>query len=310
MSNGVKDRWEKAEIILSPVGGLLTAVAVALIGFQLNARQSEDTKAKFYADLMGKREEADTSLRKDMFNSAIKTFVESSPQTLDKEVLDLELLAYNFHESIDLGPLFKDVYRRVVEGDTSGQKRKKYEGRLEQLAKDVIARQLTALEAEGKLDADIYFEKDTPVTLEGEVKPDGLVVIETSLPKLEQSTKNDQESQVVAPQRDFKLTALSVNSERKEIRVLLEVRSPEQRDATAVDSVFTVGFCDLPMIDNIRLPDGYRCAIVMRSFEQAVARITLVYFPASRAALKDKPYYNEVMYEVMGVKESSKLRKQ
>jgi len=304
-----KDRWEKAEIILSPVGGLLTAVAVALIGFQLNARQSEDTKAKFYADLMGKREEADTSLRKDMFNSAIKTFVESSPQTLDKEVLDLELLAYNFHESIDLGPLFKDVYRRVVEGDTSGQKRKKYEGRLEQLAKDVIARQLTALEAEGKLDADIYFEKDTPVTLEGEVKPDGLVVIETSLPKLEQSTKNDQESQLIAPQRDFKLTALSVNSERKEIRVQLEVRSPEQRDATAVDSVFTVGFCDLPMIDNIRLPDGYRCAIVLRSFEQAVARITLVYFPASHAALKDKPYYNEVMYELMGVKESARLKR-
>jgi len=310
VSSGTKDRWEKAEIILSPVGGLLTAVAVALIGFQLNARQSEDTKAKFYADLMGKREEADTSLRKDMFNSAIKTFVESSPQTLDKEVLDLELLAYNFHESIDLGPLFKDVYRRVVEGDTSGQKRKKYEGRLEQLAKDVIARQLTALEAEGKLDADIYFENNTPVTLEGEVKPDGLVVIETSLPKLEQSTKNDPESQVVAPQRDFKLTALSVNSERKEIRVQLEVRSPEQRDATAVDSVFTVGFCDLPMIDNIRLPDGYRCAIVMRSFEQAVARITLVYFPASRAALKDKPYYNEVMYELMGVKESARLKKQ
>ena len=310
MSSGTKDRWEKAEIILSPVGGLLTAVAVALIGFQLNARQSEDTKAKFYADLMGKREEADTSLRKDMFNSAIKTFVESSPQTLDKEVLDLELLAYNFHESIDLGPLFKDVYRRVVEGDTSGQKRKKYEGRLEQLAKDVIARQLTALEAEGKLDADIYFEKDTPVTLEGEVKPDGLVVIETSLPKLEKSTKNEQESELIAPERDFKLTVLSVNSERKEIRVQLEVRSPEQRDATAVDSVFTVGFCDLPMIDNIRLPDGYRCAIVMRSFEQAVARITLVYFPASRAALKDKPYYNEVMYELMGVKDSARLKKQ
>ena len=66
MSSGIKDGWDKAQIILSPVGGLLTAVAVALIGFQLNARQAEDTKAKFYADLMGKREEADTSLRKDM----------------------------------------------------------------------------------------------------------------------------------------------------------------------------------------------------------------------------------------------------
>jgi hypothetical protein len=310
VSTGIKDGWDKAQIILSPVGGLLTAVAVAMIGFQLNARQAEDTKAKFYADLMGKREEADTSLRKDMFNSAIKTFAEANPQTLDKEVLDLELLAYNFHESIDLGPLFKDVYRRVIEGDTSGQKRKKYEGRLEQLAKDVIARQLTSLEAEGKLDADVYFENSTPVTLEGEVKPDGLVVIDTSLPKLEQSTKNDQESESIAPQRDFKLTVISVDSVRKELRAQLEVRSPKQRDATAVDSVFTVGFCDLPMIDNIRLPDGYRCAIVLRSFEQAVARITLVYFPASHAALKDKPYYNEVMYELMGVKDSARVKKQ
>src|SRR5262245_36665112 len=197
---------------------------------------------------MGKREEADTSLRKDMFNSAIKTFAESNPQTLDREVLDLELLAYNFHESIDLGPLFKDVYRRVEEDDASGKKGGKYGDRLERLAKDVIDRQLTTLEPQGKLDADVYFEGSSPVTLEGKVEPDGVVVIDGSLPKLEQPIKNRQEPEI-APQRDFKLTALRVNSERKEIRVELEVRDPQQRDATAIYSVFWVGFSDFPMID-------------------------------------------------------------
>jgi len=80
------------------VGGLLTALAVAWIGYSLNIHQSDDTSVRLYADLMGRREEADTSLRKDMFNSAIKTFVDSNPVTLEREVLDLELLAYNFNE--------------------------------------------------------------------------------------------------------------------------------------------------------------------------------------------------------------------
>lgn len=298
MSNGSKDGWEKTDIILKPLGGLLTAMAVAWIGYQLNAHQSDEINVRLYADLMGRREEADTSLRKDMFNSAIKTFVDANPVTLEKEVLNLELLAYNFHESIDLGPIFKDVYRRVLGPQASPRDRERYRDRLERLAREVIDREIPALEAEGKLDADLSFE---------DVKPEGLVIMEGSLPE-QQTTGGKRES--IAPRRDFTVTVLRVDQEKREMRVELEVRTPQQgddsepgkRNADYLHSTFWVGFSDFPMIDNTRLPEGYRCAIVMRSFDELGAKLTLVYFPTSRAALKDKPYYDEVMDDLLRAK--------
>ena len=297
MSNEPKGRWEKADIILKPVGGLLTAVAVAWIGYSLNVRQSEETNVRLYADLMGRREEADTSLRKDMFNSAIKTFVDSKPVTLEKEVLSLELLAYNFHESIDLGPIFKDVYRRILGPQTPAKEKEKYRDRVERLAKEVIDREIPALEVEGKLDGDFSFE---------EVKAEGYTVIDGSLPERPAELEK-QES--ISPKRNFKVTVLRVNTERRELRVDLEVRTPQQggvkepgkRHANYVHSTFWVGFSDFPMIDNTRLTEGYRCAIVLRSFDVdgKNAKITLVCFPTSRAALKDKPYYDEVMDDLL-----------
>ena len=71
-----KDWWDKAAIILHPVGGLLAALAVAGLGFFgsqfLEKRQAEETRARFYSELISKREEADSALRKDMFMSIIQ----------------------------------------------------------------------------------------------------------------------------------------------------------------------------------------------------------------------------------------------
>ena len=205
MSNGAKDRWEKADILLKPLGGLLTAVVVAVIGYNLNVHQADETNVRLYADLMGRREEADTSLRKEMFNSAIRTFVDSKPVTLEKEVLDLELLAYNFHESIDLGPIFKDVYRRILDPHTPVKEKEKYRDRVERLAKEVIDREIPALEAEGKLDADFSFE---------DVIPGGLTVIDGSLPERPAEAGRQE---LIAPKRDFKVTVLRISPERREM---------------------------------------------------------------------------------------------
>jgi hypothetical protein len=295
VSGEPKDTWDKAAIILAPVGGLLTALAVAWIGYTLNLRQGDETNVRLYADLMGKREDADTNLRKEMFNSAIRTFVESKPVALDKEVLDLELLAYNFHESIDLGPLFKDVYRRILSPQTTPADKDRYRDRVERLAQEVIDREIPALEAGGKLDTDFAFE---------DVKPEGLTVVDGSLPERSADSQHDKP---LVPKRDFKVTVLRVDRNRREMRVEVEVRTPQPvgvdgngtKDADYVHSTFWVGFSDFPMIDNTRLTEGYRCAIVLRSFDEVGARMTLVYFPTSRAALKDKPYYDEVMDDLL-----------
>src|SRR5262245_14610825 len=122
--NHPKDTWDIVHIVLEPVGGLLTALAVVCIGFltnrALNHRQEADAKQRLYSELMSRREDSESALRKDMFGSIITTFLSNqkaripSPEAeLENKVLNLELLAYNFHESLNLTPLFYHLQRAI-----------------------------------------------------------------------------------------------------------------------------------------------------------------------------------------------------
>jgi len=71
-----------------------------------------------------------------MFNAIIKAFLESKssenkPENR-KEVLALELIAYNFHDVIDLGPLFKHVEENIQ--NNPEDERKILQKRLEKVA--------------------------------------------------------------------------------------------------------------------------------------------------------------------------------
>jgi len=75
MPDKPKDGWDKMAVLLHPLGGLLTAIAVTTVGIMgsqvLNHRQAIDTNARLYSELMSRREESESSLRKDMFVSII-----------------------------------------------------------------------------------------------------------------------------------------------------------------------------------------------------------------------------------------------
>ena len=76
--------------------------------------QTQETNARLYSELTSRREESESALRKDMFTSIIKSFLRSGQQaTLEQKVLNLELLVYNFHESLNLKPLFLHIQRQV-----------------------------------------------------------------------------------------------------------------------------------------------------------------------------------------------------
>lgn len=55
MSDETPTRWEKLDVILKPVGGLLTALAVTLVGIvgsqALERRETENTNSRLYAEL-------------------------------------------------------------------------------------------------------------------------------------------------------------------------------------------------------------------------------------------------------------------
>src|SRR5512138_1493499 len=112
-----RDFWDKLQIVMQPIGGLLTALTIALVSYvgsnYLSARQNNESKISLYTQLMSSREQSESALRKDMFNSILSTILKETHST-DENILQLELLAYNFHESLDLMPLFLYMERQIV----------------------------------------------------------------------------------------------------------------------------------------------------------------------------------------------------
>jgi hypothetical protein len=294
-----KDWWERVDIILKPVGGALTAIAVGLVGYfgtqSLNRTQAQDTDVRLYAQLMSQREDAETSLRQNMFNSIIGTFLKPKTVGVKEKVLNLELLSYNFHEALDLAPLFQDVYRELDDSPASPAT-DNLKRRLERAADEVKTKQIATLEDAG-------LKQDMTLDLrELGQKPEGIKLIDGALT----SRLMDSDGVTPLPDSHFKVEALLVDQKKRQIRIKLEVKTPQKKTSASSEnqndttySVFWISPFDFPMINNTRLPYGQRCAIVLRRFGNPMAQLTLVTFPGSRASLKEKPFFDEAMRELL-----------
>ena len=277
-----KDFWDKIAILLHPVGGLLTAIAVAFVGIEgsqlLERRQSLDTNARLYSELMSRREEAESSLRKDMLVSIIAQYLRPGSGELDDKVLNLELLAYNFHDSLDLRPLFFDLQRKLR--TSKDDDRAELQQRIQGVAKEITAKQLFALEGHGRsfrrnVDLDALKAARAGIELDGE-----------------RLTIGDTSCQV-------NLRVLAADLEQQQLRVRLEVPAPPDRPELAdTRATFDVSYFDFPMIDNTRLANGLRCAVTLSNFSEAGADLATVCFPGEYASLKDRPYYDEVIQKL------------
>lgn len=310
MANGTKSGWEIAEIILAPVGGLMTALAVAVVGFYgtryLNSQQEMDTKQRVYAQLMSQREESDVTLRKDMFNSILGSFLKSTPGPQreaqpQQDVLKLELLAYNFHDSLDLGPLFKQVYRQL---DSEGKRNLPYLERLQKVAAVVTSKQISALKEPGNaLERSIDLQDFSQ-------HPEGITIYDGSMKIPPPDSLAATAGHLDYQPRRLVLDLVKADRRTKEIQVRLRVSAPGSIDITEnpeVDKTFWVGFFDFPMIDNTRLSHDHRCAVILNEFDpdSNFAEVTVVYFPGDRASLKEKPYYDEILHSLRRAEESS-----
>jgi hypothetical protein len=143
-----KDKWDKLEIILNPIGGLFTGLAIAALGYfgsaALEERQTNEINMRLYSELMNQREEAENKLRSDMFKQIFDSFLAKSEKeqnstnddeielqdvdtfekaidksrkllkVVDEEMLRIELLTRNFHESIDIKPIFYDILFKTL----------------------------------------------------------------------------------------------------------------------------------------------------------------------------------------------------
>jgi hypothetical protein len=298
-----RDGWDKAAIVLQPVGGLLTAVAVAVLGFWTSSwlrdrearesalrerMQTSETNARLYSELISKREESESALRKDMFTSIINSFLGGGAGNLDQKVLNLELLVYNFHESLNLKPLFLHLARQVRESP----QRAEYLSRLNRVAEEVTKKQMLVIEEGGAaFDASVDGKS---LSLLG---PDG----ESQLPYLARDLVADGVA------RNFKLEVLGFDKVNEQVEFRVTVRTAEPTGAETISTEFWTGHFDFPMIDNTRLPHDQRLAVVLNNFDAADGRadVTLVYFPGKYAGLREKPYYDEVLAKLLAASKAT-----
>ena len=312
--------------IVRPLIDLLKVLALPLVtlvlGYwfnaSLNERQQMDTNTRLYIEMQGRREEADSNLRKDMFNSILQTFMArdpsvriSSEEVIRQQTLSLELLAANFHESLDIAPLFKDVERRIMleERSTNVDLRQ----RLESVAIQVIERQLTTMADVGSVergDAMASKLKDSTAYLMFGARAVQNPAINPGegTSRLCLTMQADDGSTYY---RQFTLDATGLDERQREVLVRLVVTKPitaEQCRQPALDLVavgevdtnFRVGLFDFPMIDNTRLSNNQRAAVSLIALTPDVLSLKVAYFPSSRASLKDKPYYEEMTRQLVG----------
>ena len=291
-------------------------LAAVILGYvfntSLNQRQTRDNDARLYADMMGRREDADSSLRKDMFKSILDTFLKQEPRQprskeLEQKVLNIELLAYNFHESLDLGPLFKHLQRELADGKTNPEKALLW--RLERVALDVKDRQLAVVADSGAV------ERGDVNLATGAL---GFAGAELPLRPGERRGGPTLCMSIQSPTggwhfRQFKIKFLDYSKARREVQLVLSVSKPlpasdcgkilapevEQKNVDA-QANFWVGLFAFPMIDNTRLSLSERCAVTLNSLsEDDNATLSVAFFQASRASLKDKLYYDEIINNLL-----------
>ncbi len=276
-----KDAWDKLAVILQPVGGLLTALAVAYVGITgsrvLEDRQSRDSNARLYSELMSQREVAESTLRKDVLGAILQEYLQATPTDLDAKVLQLELLSNNFHDSLDLRPLFHDLQRKLLKSQSAD--RTELLARIESLAREVTSKQLFTLQGRG-------------ARFSGTVD---LAAVEAAGAGSVPLTDEPQRLTIGETSCDLGVMVRSANSESKSLRVRLETSDCGATTAGNLNTTFDVGFFDFPIIDNTRLPNGWRCAVALTNWVDGYAELTAICFPGEYASLKDRPYYEEVI---------------
>jgi hypothetical protein len=290
-----KVRWARARGVLRDLATPLTVAIVGLLAsVYVNKQQGAEANQRAFAELVSQRESADTNLRIEMFKTVLDGFLRQDTTNVSDQILKLEILAYNFNESLDLGPLFQDVFRRVGGSSANDVNRE----RLTRVASDVVVKQVEALTFE------VGVSKEAPVIDFEELKanPAG---ISNLINEVAQLRYYDEAATLQHPQRRFKIDVFGRDEKLQELSIHLVISPPGQVGtdvAPEVDVRFSVGYFDFPAINNARLSNGERCAVVVRNMDDYSAKISLVYFPANRGGLKDRMYVEEVVNQMSQIK--------
>jgi hypothetical protein len=339
------NKWEKREVILKAAGPLVGAMLVAVLGLigkgYLENKHRRESQVQLYTQLISQREQAESKLRGDMFSKIIDRFwSDSTPpdEEMELKVLSLELLAYNFHESMNLKPLFMHLNRKLM----STQDTADFGKRLKRVAGEVKYRQISALKGhkadfktitfhlpstELESENRIFYEDHFDLTVDGitrhftlsAVQSDsagesfGIILDTSESLHCYAADKPDSIQQKYTPTSDSSDSMRDLLGEFG----LPSDEEPPPEDSTSKDEVgearskdqepFGVEWFDFPMIDNTRLggPHDHRLAVVITRWDEDAQvkgspfiQLEVLCFSGKYAGLKEKQFYDDILNQL------------
>jgi hypothetical protein len=270
------------------------ALAFVAHGYQQSQaeRQINDARLRLYTELLSKREEADTAVRRGIFDKVLERYLAPGDQGLQAKLVALELLATNFHDSLDLSPLFWQIGREVERAPKNERTSLSHE--LMRIADGVKDRQISGLElgsgAQGQASKLAGLRLDALTTENG--KPD--IDADFSFPDPDPFAPRGR-----TLTRHLKLWITAHDAPRRRVWAIVDARANQgEKDQRWV---FWIDTFDFPMVNFTRVSRSERFTVVLQEYEpeSVKAKVRLIYFPSARVGAKDKPFIDDVISDLV-----------
>jgi hypothetical protein len=283
------------------IGTLAIPFTLAVVAQQYQSiqaqRQISDARLRLYTELLSKREEADTAVRRGVFDKVLEKYLSPSDKKLQPKLVALDLLASNFHDSLDLSPLFWQLYREVEQAPRT--ERPELTHQLFRIADGVKDRQIAALELGiSKMGTP---SNEARVQLNYPTNVDGAPDVDADLSFPDPDPEAPRGSILT---RHLKLWIVAHDPARRRVYAVVHARpNPGEKD---MQWRFWIDTFDFPMVTFTRLSRSERFAVVIRGYEnpvpgigEPIAKVSLIYFPSARIGAKDKPFIDDVIADLL-----------
>jgi len=330
---GISSRLESIAKILAGFSAVISAVAIPLL---LNSYTEKNRRAEMLLSTMTERERADTEIRQSMFQALVNGYLGSLKEDLAKtdeasfrrRMMFLELLTVNFQEYFNTKPLFEDLYRGLQQNLTASRddtERKKWDALEDQLLDaswNIVSRQVTMLNTLGKhivfniaqgetICVRLYDRQDfATLTRDGHTRFEsyqpGACVDETASGASPSDARDttvtvERQEQGASARQSVAITLLAID--KASAAVVLKLYDDVFSDAVFKMSVpksslkIEVSRFDLPYMDNTKMSDGSRFALVLRGVDMVdrAVEIEAIRFRSDFISLRDRPYFEDMI---------------
>jgi hypothetical protein len=307
-----KDWLGRGEALAKILATLCAGFAAVAIPFLVSSHTEDSRRTEAYMKILTEREQADTSMRQEMFKTLLTGYLtdlkrrpgKGDVESFRNEILLLQLLVLNFQEFLNAKPLFEDVYERLERQRPKGANPgagpwKELEDQLIKVARTVAAKQSIMLNSHGAWPIAVSKGQSNCVRLYSTEEPDQGkkcppdaapldtlpkgITARSSLKVELQDVKRASVTVKVTPYRDlFRESFLSGGN----------VYQDSKAGAT---SEFEVSYFDLPYTDNTQLADGERYALRLKNIYDDTAHMEVIVFKNDFMSVRDRPALGETL---------------